>query len=254
MKYGYYILIIFLGLSFSNNLFADTSNHGSDGLTQFESGNEMNYYSNGNPGSLYIQYRGGSVNMCNGSLQLDNNSVRVKNGGGYTLFHNGNEMNFYSGSHAPATLSIQYQGGSTDIGNKAIFIRGNNGPICMGTYMPKSGYRLTVAGGIYAEKLRIKNDVIADYVFEDSYKLMPLDKLETSIKTNKHLPGIPSQKTVQRDGGIDVGTFQVKLLEKIEELTLYAIAQNKKIKTLEEKLENLINKENNKTLSLARIR
>lgn len=71
-----------------------------------------------------------------------------------------------------------------------------------------------------------------DYVFDSSYKTMPLPDLEKYIKQNKHLPEIPSEKDVQKDG-LDLGANQATLLKKIEELTLIVIEQNKKIDKLE---------------------
>ena len=62
----------------------------------------------------------------------------------------------------------------------------------------------------------------ADYVFDKTYHLLPLDSLSTFIKTNNHLPGIPTAEEVKKNG-IDLGATQAKLLEKIEQLTLYTI-------------------------------
>ena len=68
----------------------------------------------------------------------------------------------------------------------------------------------------------------ADYVFANDYKLMPLNEVEAFVKTNKHLPGIDSAEQLAKDG-IDVAQMQSKQMEKIEELTLYIIDQDKKI-------------------------
>ncbi|PWL28955.1 pyocin knob domain-containing protein [uncultured Roseivirga sp.] len=66
-----------------------------------------------------------------------------------------------------------------------------------------------------------------DYVFSENYKLKTLSELEAYIKANGHLPNIPTAKEVEANGQ-DLGLIQQKLLEKIEELTLYTIEQNKK--------------------------
>ncbi|MFX8778125.1 hypothetical protein ABTM50_19695, partial [Acinetobacter baumannii] len=84
-----------------------------------------------------------------------------------------------------------------------------------------SNYKLDVAGNIRANKL-VVNTTGADYVFEKNYQLKPLNELETYIKEHKHLPGIASAKEMQ-DDGLSVGDNQTKLLEKIEELSLYLI-------------------------------
>ena len=78
----------------------------------------------------------------------------------------------------------------------------------------------------------------SDFVFGDKYALMPLQDLEKSIATNKHLPGIPSEAEVQQHG-FSVGEIDAKLLQKVEELTLYVIQQDKRIRELEESNQRL---------------
>jgi hypothetical protein len=77
-----------------------------------------------------------------------------------------------------------------------------------------------------------------DYVFEDSYKLMPLKELEEYITINKHLPNVQSADSVAKNN-LSIGDMQVILLEKIEELTLYTIEQQKQIEILSKELEGL---------------
>jgi len=92
---------------------------------------------------------------------------------------------------------------------------------------------LFVAGGITAEEVKVKlNTNWPDYVFDESYKLLPLSDIENFIRQNKHLPQVPSQAIVQQEG-IDLGAMDAILLKKIEELTLYIIEQDKRIKELE---------------------
>jgi hypothetical protein len=74
-----------------------------------------------------------------------------------------------------------------------------------------------------------------DYVFEKNYKLKTIPELEVFLKENKHLPNVPSAAEVTKEG-IDVATMNAKLLEKIEELSLYIIEQNKRIEALEQKV------------------
>jgi hypothetical protein len=66
------------------------------------------------------------------------------------------------------------------------------------------------------------------YVFEPDYDLMKLDELEEFIAREKHLPNIPSSAEI-KDKGLNLSEFQLKLLEKIEELTLYTMQQAKTI-------------------------
>ena len=74
---------------------------------------------------------------------------------------------------------------------------------------------------------------VPDYVFEKDYKLLSLDELQSFIVENKHLPGVQSSAEIQTAGHIDLNEFQMRLLEKIEELTLHTLAQEKRIKELE---------------------
>jgi len=97
-----------------------------------------------------------------------------------------------------------------------------------------NGYKLAIGGNVVAEEIvvKLKNNW-PDYVFNENYKKTNLGELEKYISDNGHLPNIPNSDKISNDG-INLGEMQAKLLEKIEELTLYLIEQNKKI----EKLEN----------------
>lgn len=111
--------------------------------------------------------------------------------------------------------------------------------------MPASNsYRLIVQDGIITEKVKVALKSTADwadYVFEPSYKLMSLEKVEEFVKENKHLPNVPSAEDMSKNG-LDVSQTSAKLMEKIEELTLYMIEMNKEIKALKAENEKLKNK------------
>ncbi len=103
------------------------------------------------------------------------------------------------------------------------------------------GYRLYVTGGILTEKVKVAvatSSNWADYVFNKDYKLRSLAEVETYVNKNKHLPGVPSADEVVKEG-IDMATMDAKLLEKIEELTLYLIEMKKENETLKKRLESL---------------
>ncbi len=107
-----------------------------------------------------------------------------------------------------------------------------------------STYKLAVGGGILTEKVRVATSGTtfwADFVFEPTFKLRPLAELEQFIKANKHLPDIPTTVDVNEEG-IDLAETQALLLQKVEELTLYVISQNKKIERLERKVHKLSRK------------
>ncbi|MES2797385.1 MAG: hypothetical protein V4683_15545 [Bacteroidota bacterium] len=111
--------------------------------------------------------------------------------------------------------------------------------------IPATGpYKLAVSGGILTEKVRVATigtAFWADFVFDKSYKLKTLNEVEKYILKNKHLPDIPSSKEVN-EKGIDLAETQALLLQKIEELTLYMIKQNKEIGKLKTKIRKLENK------------
>ena len=91
-----------------------------------------------------------------------------------------------------------------------------------------------IDGKLYAKEIEVKTNVWADYVFKPDYKLMPLDELEAFIETNNHLPDVPSETEV-KENGINLAEMNAKLLQKVEELTLYIIEQQKQIDELEKR-------------------
>jgi hypothetical protein len=107
----------------------------------------------------------------------------------------------------------------------------NTGVVIIGTVpsplFSDANLKLAVNGDIYSQKVVVTATGWADYVFDPRYKLTPLQNLEAYVVKNKHLPDMPSTAEVEKDG-IDLGTNQTVLLKKVEELTLYAIEQNKK--------------------------
>ncbi|MDP1765256.1 MAG: hypothetical protein Q8L07_15355 [Sediminibacterium sp.] len=110
------------------------------------------------------------------------------------------------------------------------------GNVSIGTTTPPSGYKLAVAGSVIVQSIKAKNPANwPDYVFDKSHTYRSLEDLDQYIQKNKHLPEIPSAKEVQQNG-INLGDMDAKLLKKIEEITLYLIAQGKELKTL--KVEN----------------
>uniref|UniRef100_UPI0026078FBF fibronectin type III domain-containing protein n=1 Tax=uncultured Eudoraea sp. TaxID=1035614 RepID=UPI0026078FBF len=111
------------------------------------------------------------------------------------------------------------------------------------------GYRLAVAGSVIAESVKVElQGSWPDFVFDTAYDLPSLEEVAQFIEDKGHLKGIPSAQKV-RQTGIDLGDMNAKLLQKIEELTLYTIKQemalkalkeeNKKIQVLIERLEVL---------------
>ncbi|MET3018378.1 hypothetical protein [Flavobacterium hydatis] len=113
----------------------------------------------------------------------------------------------------------------------------NKSNIGIGTTNPDE--KLTVNGKIHAKEVRIDLDFPApDYVFVNDYKLKSLQEVEEFIKQNSHLPEIPSAKEIKKNG-LMLAEMNMSLLKKIEELTLYSIAQEKNIKSQNNKIIEL---------------
>jgi hypothetical protein len=158
--------------------------------------------------------------------------VKFYTSGGVAKWHlslTSNQLNFVESGVATDRLVIR-PGGNVTIG----------GPMA-------AGHKLSVDGKIACTEVRVQpTSAWPDYVFSPDYNLMPLKELENSINSQKHLPGIPSAKEIEIDG-IQVGEMQRKMMEKIEELTLYIIDLNKKVESLQS--ENNRQADQIKTLS-----
>lgn len=131
--------------------------------------------------------------------------------------------NLAQGSHLNNDIQLETSSGT--------LILKKEGNVGIGTTAPDA--KLTVKGDIHAEEVKVDLSVPGpDYVFKEDYNLRPLEEVQNYIKANWHLPNIPSAKEME-ENGILLGEMNMKLLEKIEELTLYALQQEKKIKELE---------------------
>lgn len=92
-----------------------------------------------------------------------------------------------------------------------------------------------VTGQLSAKSIRINSSwtlEVPDYVFEEGYRVTSLEETEKFVKKNKHLPEIPSAKQLNKEG-MDLAEMNLRLLKKVEELTLHAIAQEKRLRKLE---------------------
>ncbi|MEP1095925.1 MAG: hypothetical protein ABJG78_12490 [Cyclobacteriaceae bacterium] len=110
----------------------------------------------------------------------------------------------------------------------------------IGTQNVPDGYQLAVDGKAVMEEVSVQlSGNWPDYVFEFDYDLPTLESVEAYIKSEHHLPEIPSAKEME-ENGVELGTMNMLLLKKIEELTLYAIKQETTIKNQQTTIEKLV--------------
>lgn len=116
-------------------------------------------------------------------------------------------------------------------------IENSNGDVGIGT-TDTNGYKLGVKGKIAAEEIKVQVHPWSDFVFENTYNLPTLKEVEQHITEKGYLKDIPSAEEV-KENGIFLGEMNAKLLQKIEELTLYTIQQEKQLKIQEERLQKI---------------
>ncbi len=179
-------------------------------------------------------------NSDNYGLVLYGNSSWADGSGAVFSGNNSNaqgKITFVSGGSSNNTVAcefVQYNGGVFDV---SMDIR-KNGKVVIGDVPVAGDYNLYVKNGILTEKVKValsSTGEWSDFVFKEGYQLMPLTDVASFIQENGHLPGIPSAEEVV-EHGIDLGAMDAKLLQKIEELILYVIQQQKEIEMLKKQL------------------
>jgi len=204
--------------------------------------------------SPYYHEFGSKVDV-RGDIQIqDNNAFLIVDNtatgsnSGVCLSYNGIYKGwfFYDESVDYVRLNCDYGGFANQL------VLHSTGAVCVGTATVATGYLLSVDGKIACEEVLVKDDGNwPDHVFSEGYNLMDLKELEKSIQKNNHLPGIPSAKDVE-ENGFQLANMQKRVLEKVEELTLYTIDQGKIIEEqgklideLQRKIEALEKQTNN---------
>jgi hypothetical protein len=252
---SYYGSLRWAGLQFGNN----GTNRVVAGRTQ--PGGLLDFYvNNTNDGADYSQSPNGILAMrmaSNGNIGIGTTSPSAKldiggpTGGQYgTLVikqSDGGEKGLWLQSYENNNAISIYHTGSAGVITTDYTISGSHGPLLLQTTGGNVGigttnpsHKLSVNGTVRAREMIVDNTNWSDYVFADNYKLQSLAEVEAAIKTNKHLPGVPSAQEVS-EKGVSIGDIQAVLLAKIEELTLHVIAQQKELGALRAKVTNLEN-------------
>ncbi|UGU17909.1 hypothetical protein LS482_08515 [Sinomicrobium kalidii] len=145
--------------------------------------------------------------------------------------------------YSSGTLHVGSAGGDVvkfrmigDNGPEEKMIIKGNGNVGIGTTVPDA--KLAVNGVVHSKEVKVDLNGWSDFVFKEGYHLPTLTEVEQHIKEKGHLKDIPNTKEV-KENGIHLGEMNAKLLQKIEELMLYTIEQEKRIKKLETELANL---------------
>ena len=174
-----------------------------------------------------IRYEDGSLNNW-GALRSASTSYM-----GFGVKADTNNGNSWVSSNG--TLSINKSALTVGIEGFKFLIAGPqqiavNSPVIMNELMTitPSG-NAALQGKFEAKEIKVTLTPTADFVFDNDYNLPKLEDVEKHIKEKKHLPEIASAKEMEKEG-VNIGEFQIKLLQKIEELTLYTIEQNKLLK------------------------
>ena len=138
----------------------------------------------------------------------------------------GNDFIFYDANSATTRISIDEDNGNVHFSN---FVSIGTAP---------TAARLTVGGAILAKEVKVKTDVSSypDFVFTPDYNLRSLNEVEDFINKNGHLPEIPKADEVT--DGVNLGELNLKLLQKVEELTLYVIQLKKENDEIKQQLKN----------------
>ena len=184
-------------------------------------------------------------NSTHGSLRVASNSGYIDIGPQNTydahIYTNMGSFIFntaiYSGAGVFGTLNSNNLIFNTNSTSTRMTILQSNGNVGIGTSSPD--YKLDVAGVIRCSEVLVQDiNQIADFVFKPDYSLPSLQQVDEFISSNGHLPGIPSEAEV-KEKGLGLVEMQIKLLQKVEELTLYVIEQDKRALEQEKRIKEL---------------
>lgn len=142
-------------------------------------------------------------------------------------------MTIQSSGIAPGNLAFA-------VGNTEALRIAKGGNVGIGITNPSN--KLDVNGTIHSKEVKVDMTGWSDFVLKKEYNLPTLEEVEKHIAEKGHLENIPSEEEVLKNG-INLGEMNSKLLQKIEELTLYVIEQNKSIESLKQEIKNIKSKD-----------
>ncbi|WP_230156686.1 tail fiber protein [Flavobacterium sp. CECT 9288] len=238
------------GLNIETNNGTSLKMGGNTNYSWIQSHNSLPLYINELGNNSIFNLTGGNVGIgtANPTSRLDvNGNINLAGVSGRRIFMGGaggstfglaydstypNYGIFYTEGE-PDFVSISPNG---DAKNGVMNVFGN-GNVGIGTTNPTS--KLTVAGNINSREVKVSVDAGADFVFDKDYALPSLQEVEKFVTKNKHLPEIASAKEMQKEG-INLSEMNIKLLQKIEELTLYVIELKKENEAQNKKIEQIV--------------
>lgn len=180
-------------------------------------------------------YSYGPLAIKNGNFYVEAGSVGIGTASPLAKLHVAHTGGSYSYGILLSTTTAWAKAIAVNNGGADQFVVYGNGQVRIGHLNiagPHINPRLSVDGKIVCKEVVVTTDNWADYVFDEDYDLPTLGEIRTFIEAEKHLPGIPSADEVKAEG-VSLGSMDALLLKKIEELTLYILQQEKRIKDLE---------------------
>jgi hypothetical protein len=121
---------------------------------------------------------------------------------------------------------------------KPLLLQSTGGKVAVGTDYPDANAMLTVKGQIVSQEIKVTTNAGADFVFDQSYLLPPLQDVAKFVEKNKHLPEVPSAKDMTTNG-VELGKLNILLLQKVEELTLYLIQKDNQLQDQQKQINDL---------------
>ena len=199
--------------------------------------NEIQARNNGVVANLYLQNGGGKVSVgasgadTHGTVTIEGHTkhlhIRNNDVGGANWWFGASDDSWTVGG---SKFVFDDDGSS---GDPILMLDAESEGVAIGFNSVPTGYTFAVDGNMICEEVRVDlSGDWPDYVFEEDYNLLSIEALEKSIRENGHLPGIPAAAEIEAEG-IALGDMQKRMVEKIEELSLYIIQLEHRISDLE---------------------